>query len=104
MEKEKNLVKCIIPFLIVDLSSPYNIIIGRPILRALNEMISMEYLSMKFLTKGGVRVLRIILKSEIDMLEPRAKEEESRKFSEEKLITSHCLTRTGRRPCKLKVS
>ena len=42
-------------FLIVDYSSSYNAIIGRPILNSLKVVTSTYHLSIKFLTEYGVR-------------------------------------------------
>ena len=51
----------IVPFLVVDLPSPYYIIIGRPTLITMGGVISMEYLLMKFPTDSEDQLVRRIL-------------------------------------------
>ena len=41
-------------FLVVDCSSAYNVVIGRPLLMALQAAVSIWHLTMKFPTNGGV--------------------------------------------------
>ncbi|XP_010253015.1 PREDICTED: uncharacterized protein LOC104594430 [Nelumbo nucifera] len=45
-------------FLVVATLSPYNIILGQPILHALHTVVTTYYLSMKFLMRYGVGVVR----------------------------------------------
>ena len=102
---EGNSEKCMISFLVVDLPSPYNVIIGRPTLRELEAVISMNYLLMKFPTDRRVGLVfgqkdvdsELVAwevaqeekkkegKEEIDTLEPRVKEENGMESTVEEL-------------------
>jgi len=94
-----------IPFLVVDLPSPYNVIIRRPTLQELEAVISMNYLLMKFPTDRRVGLVfgqkdvdsELVAwevaqeekkkegKEEIDTLEPRVKEENGMESTVEEL-------------------
>ncbi|KAL0417247.1 UNVERIFIED_CONTAM: hypothetical protein Slati_3556600 [Sesamum latifolium] len=45
---------CILKFLVVDVPSAYNVILGRPTLNAFQTVISMYHMKIKFPTPGGV--------------------------------------------------
>ncbi|KAL0405503.1 UNVERIFIED_CONTAM: hypothetical protein Slati_3864200 [Sesamum latifolium] len=45
---------CILKFLVVDVPSAYNVILGRPTLNAFQAVISMYHMKIKFSTPGGV--------------------------------------------------
>ncbi|KAL0391484.1 UNVERIFIED_CONTAM: hypothetical protein Slati_4533500 [Sesamum latifolium] len=45
---------CMLKFLVVDVPSAYNVILGRPTLNAFQAVISMYHMKLKFPTPGGV--------------------------------------------------
>ncbi|KAL0445095.1 UNVERIFIED_CONTAM: hypothetical protein Slati_2232200 [Sesamum latifolium] len=45
---------CMLKFLVVDVPSAYNVILGRPTLNAFQAMISTYHMKIKFLASGGV--------------------------------------------------
>ncbi|KAL0456491.1 UNVERIFIED_CONTAM: hypothetical protein Slati_0988300 [Sesamum latifolium] len=45
---------CVLKFLVVDVLSAYNVILGRPTLNAFQDVISMYHMKIKFPTPGGV--------------------------------------------------
>ncbi|GMN65609.1 hypothetical protein TIFTF001_034668 [Ficus carica] len=47
-----------VEFIVVDRPSVYNVILGRPTLNAIKEVVSTYHLAMKFPTEGGVGVFR----------------------------------------------
>src|SRR5262249_33566871 len=48
----------IVNFLVVKMNSPYNVLLGRPLLNAIKAFSSSYYLTMKFPTENGVGVER----------------------------------------------
>ncbi|KAL0394375.1 UNVERIFIED_CONTAM: hypothetical protein Slati_4403700 [Sesamum latifolium] len=52
---------CLLKFLVVDVPSAYNVILGRPTLNTFQAVISTYHMKIKFLTPGGVEKYKAIL-------------------------------------------